>query len=270
MRRSFLPVFPSRSSFRLWRNLVSVVDQQAWLAAGRVRRLLVRVLLVLGGAFAVTAIGWLLCAGTANAGELPAVPSVPSVVAGVGAAVAQVSTQDVAAPELPSTPLPDTGLANVTQQVHLPATAVGDRLVPAVAPVVEPLVPVQPKAHRWATVVAQPMSQPAAATVPVRSVTTEPVQYKHVPGHATQQSTSHRTAATPPLRTRPHAPSLPPLQPAGSSDANAHGGGSVAGGPGGPQAPFQHVLGNGLDLAGTPSAPRLAVVPGQQPGTSPD
>lgn len=248
---------------------MSVVDQQAWLAAGRVRRLLLRVLLVLGGAFGMSVVCWLLCAGSANAGELPTVPSVPSVVAGVGDTVAAVSTQDVPAPQLPSTPLPDTGLAKVTQQVHLPTAAVDDKVVPVVAPVVAPLVSSDTKAQRPVTPVVRSLSQPVAAPAPVRSVTMEPVQHKHVTGLVAQRSTDHGTATTP-LRARPHGPALPPLQPAGSSDANVHGGGSVTGGPSGTQAPFQHVLGTGVDVAGTPATPRLAVVPGQQPGTSPD
>ena len=47
-------------------------------------------------------------------------------------------------------------------------------------------------------------------------------------------------------------------------------GGPVFRFPMGRLVPFTHVLGSGLNLACAPSMPRLAVAPGQQPGTSPD
>src|SRR6202000_3379485 len=73
-----------------------------------------------------------------------------------------------------------------------------------------------------------------------------------------------------PAPQQPRKPLLPPIQPAGSSDSSAHGPTSLAGGPGGTHVPFTHFPGSGLNLARSPSTPRLAVAPGQQPGTSPD
>lgn len=259
---------------------MSVVDQRVWLAAGRVRRLLVRVLLVLGGAFAVTVIGWLLCAGSANADELPAVPSVPSVLAGVDNVVAQVSTPDIPAAKLPSGPLSDPGLGKglgkVAQQVHLAVTGVGDKVAPSIPPatdLVPSVVPV-PKAPQPAEPATQPLAPLATTGAPPAPLSASPattrlVQYRHIAAQSVQRPTPQRPAPVP-SGVGPHLPLLPPLQPASSSDSSAHGAGGVAGGPGGAQTAFPHVLGNGLNLAGPPSMPRLAVAPGQQPGTSPD
>lgn len=281
---------PLQIVFPFWRNRVSVVDQRVWLAAGRVRRLLVRVLLVLGGAFAVTVLGWLLCAGSANADELPTVPSVPSVVGGVDDAVTQVSTPDLKPAALPSNPLrgdalsgaalPDSGLADtgladadlgkVTRQVHLAVSGVGDKVTPAVRPAADLVAAVTPVVHAQPVeAVAEPVT-PQAAAVPVPPrVTVVSVPHKHTAGPPIQLPAPVRSTPAS-SGAMPHTPMLPPLQPAGSSDSNAHGTGGVAGGSPGAQSSFTHVIGSGLNLAGTPGTPRVAVAPGQQPGTSPD
>jgi hypothetical protein len=220
-----------------------------------VRRLLVRVLLVLGGACTATVVGWLLCAGSANADELPAipsVPSVPSVLHDLGNA-AQVSTPDIHAVTLPRNPLPDPGLGKVTQQVRL--TVPAD--VPApVTPTVHAVAPKQAEQHHAVTPQAQPQHRHASTPAGrVRAKLSRPAPRPVPPA----------PAPVPPHKTVP-----PPSQPAGSSDSSAHGAGGSAGGSGGALAPLAHVLGHGLNLAGAPSTPRLAVVPGAQPGTSPD
>jgi hypothetical protein len=243
-----------------------------WLAAGRVCRLLVRVLLVLGGAFAVTVLGWLLCAGSANAAELPTVPSVPSVLAGVDSTVAQVSTPDIRAPKLASSPLPDNtlpdpGLGKVTQQVHLTTIGVGDRVTPAVPRASDLVAAVVPAGHAQpAKPVTRAVTRPVAVTPAPPTVS---VPHRHVVQQQVRRTVPQRSAPAP-SGVGPHLPALPPLQPAGSSDSNAHGAGGVAGGSGGAQSSVTHVIGGGLNLAGTPSTPRIAVAPGQQPGTSPD
>lgn len=239
---------------------MSVVDQRAWLAAGRVRRLLVRVLLVLGGAFAVTVIGWLLCAGSASADVLPSVPSVPSVLQDLGTA-AHVSTPDIRAAELPANPLPDPGLGKVTQQVRLAVPEVPAKATPVVDVVAPPAS---------APVVARPKAVVVHQVVPQQAAPA-PVQHRHtVAPSGRVDRPAPQPVAPAPTGATPHRPVLPPLQPAGSSDSSAHGAGGFAGGSGGAQAPIAHVLGAGLNLAGAPSTPRLAVVPGAQPGTSPD
>lgn len=252
---------------------MSFVDHRVGLVAGRVRLLLARALVVLGGVFAITAVGWLLSAGSANADTLPPVPVIPSVVSAIAP---QLSTPDIKPPALPAAPaLP---LDGVTKQVHVAVAGVGDKVdkvekvAPAVAPVTDPVL------HQEHPVtLAKPAVVPThrhvstpSATASVKAdtlVTDVLVQHRHV------------TVATPVRARHPvppaplnghHAPPLPPLQPAGSSDSSAHGAGSVAGGAGGAHLPFTHVLGGGLNLACAPSTPRIAVAPGQQPGTSPD
>lgn len=255
---------------------MSFVDHRVGLAAGRVRLLLARALVVLGGAFAVTAVGWLLCAGSASADTLPPVPVIPSVVSAIAP---QLSTPDIKPPALRAAPaLP---LDGVTKQVHVAVSGVGDKVdkvhkvAPAVTPVTDPVLhqdrPVAP-AKRVVVPTQHHVSTPAATVeaAPATPVTLVPdvlVQHRHVIVTPMQ---AQRPVPLAPPGAGHHTPLLPPLQPAGSSDSSAHGAGSVAGGAGGAHLPFTHVLGGGLNLAGAPSTSRIAVAPGQQPGTSPD
>jgi hypothetical protein len=260
---------PLQIVIRFWRNRVSVVDQRALLAPGRVRRLLVRVLLVLGGAFAVTVVGWLLCAGSANADELPTVPSVPAVLAGIDKAT-HLSTPDIQPAGLPASPLPDTGLGKVAQQVRLTVPDVAAKIAPAV-PVVDitPVVaPASKPVGQPRTVVREVAPEQVAAPAPVAAPASVP--FRHVVTGGMTERRASRSTVPAPTGAAPHRPALPPLQPAGSPDSSAHGTGGFADGSGGAQAPFTPVLGNGLNLVGMPSTPRLAVVPGAQPGSSPD
>jgi hypothetical protein len=245
-----------------------------------VRRLLVRTLVVLGGAVAVTVIGWLLSAGSANAAQLPSVPSVLSGATGAtDQAADQLSTPDLTAtvksvlkPDLDSALPAPPSLDTVTKQV----TGVSDRVTPAVVPAVS-LAPHKESAPEPVTThaVAHTVTRPAA---PVRSLRhTVSVAYRHVSTTAAVELPGARHQVPPAPRVDTdrgvghHTPQLPPLQPAGSSsDSSAHGLGGLASGPGSTLVPFTHVLGDGLNLAGPPSTPRPGVAPGQQPGTSPD
>lgn len=238
---------------------MSVVDQRVGLAAGRVRRLLVRVLLVLGGVCVATVLGWLLSAGSASAAPLPGVPRVPSA---VSAAVDHVSTSDLVAIVRPV--LPTASLDGVTKQVHVAVGGVGDRVPPTV-PVTVPEPPAPTTTGHAASHVT-PAAHPVRPVHPVHRHAAPPAHHRHTTGTApVQRPGAHHTVPTP-----AHRGHVPPLPPVSSSDSGAHGGGGVAGGAGGAPVPFQHVLGTGRHLAGTPSTPRPAVAPGQQPGTSPD
>jgi hypothetical protein len=264
---------------------VSVVDQPAWLVTGVVRRSLLRAVLVLGGACAVTVIGWLFCAGSANADVLPSVPGVPSALSAVSSDVSAVVPTKVGSLSTPD-------LHAVATQVRHTVTGVGERVAPSVVPAAAlvphtDLVPLavhvvqigpqragQPAAAKPAT--AHPSAHTARRVGPAPSRARQPFVAQH------RQVSDSRVSygATPlpgpagsspsPVDVDHHSPALPPLQPAGSSDSSAHGAGGVAGGPGGAQIPFTHVLGDGLTMAGTSSTPRLAAGPGRQPGTSPD
>ncbi len=243
---------------------MSAVDQSVWVRAGRVRRSLVRVLLVLGGALVATGVGWLLSSASASADVLPTVPLPP-----LSSVTDVISTP---APTLPTPPLPSTppDLGQVAQQVHLTVSGVGAR-VPTVP---EPAAELVPLVGTVAAPVGHPLAAPAA-TPPSSAVTQAVfrpgtvVAHRHSVGsHAGQRTggTGTTQAGGPVHR----LPALPPVQPAGSGDANAHGSGGAAGGAGGPQLPFVTVLGAAPHSAGRPATPRLPVAPGQQPGTSPD
>jgi hypothetical protein len=235
--------------------------------------LLVRVLLVLAGAVVTTGIGWLLSTASASADVLPTVPVPPLssvtdaiVVPAVPTAPALPST--LSAPALPSSPA---DLDQVTQQVHLAVSGVGDRVPPATAPVAG-IVPL-------AGVVSTPDLRPLTATAPksTPSIVVPPVPVRPaivvVHRHSVTPETVRPTGGTgmaPADNQRRRLPVLPPLQPAGSSDANVHGSGGSTGGAGGTQLPFVTLLGAAPHSIGMPMTPRLPVAPGQQPGTSPD
>lgn len=247
---------------------MSVVDQRAALAAG-VRRFLVRMALVVGGVFAVTAIGWLVSGTAAHADELPSVPPVSALLDHAGHALSTPDIKPVASiTKTLDKALPDK--ATLTKTTGLDKTVLAKALPPA--PVID-------------TVTKQVVPDHARVTTSV------PVVH-HEAGHATamvtrsvaihQQSRSVRVLPAPmpmpmpvPVRPAPaghhhDGPVLPPVQPVGSSDSTMHGTGGLAGGAGGASLPATPVLGGGLQSAGTPSTPRLAVAPGLQPGTSPD
>ncbi len=271
---------------------VSVVDQRASLATGAVRRLLLRAVLVLGGVFAVTVIGWLCCASSANADVLPSAPAVPSVLSSVAADPTAASvTSDVAA----VTPkqveqLAVSSLSAVGKQAHGTVTEVSQRVAPSVIPAADLVkhTDLVPLATRVVPTGTRPATKDAAATQagprpsahPVRRVSPALSQpwrpffvvvqhHRHVSQSATPRPRS--AGATPsPVGVDHHSPAMPPLQPAGSSDSSAHSGGGVAGGPGGAQVRCTHFLGDGLTMADTSSTPRIAAGPGRQPGTSPD
>jgi hypothetical protein len=273
---------------------VSVVDQRAWLATGAVRQLLLRAVLVLGGAFAVTVIGWLFCAGSANADVLPSAPSVPSVLSSVTSDVTAVAPK-----KLGTLAVPD--LAAVGKQAHHVVNDLSDRVVPSVAPATD-LVPhtdLLPLAERVVPAVAHLDTKPTTTTTakpttmstPVHQATAHPlahkatrvspapswsrqpfvpvVQHRHVAqGSAPMPRPADSTPS--PAGVGHHSPALPPLQPAGSSDSSGHGGTSTTGSTGGAQIPCTNLVADGLTMADTSSTPRITAGPGRQPGTSPD
>lgn len=248
---------------------MSVVDQRV---PGLTRRLLVRALVVLGGVFAVTAIGWLLSSTSAHADELPTIPVVPSVLS---------TAAEHATDQLPTVDAPNAADLNAALQPALHAalpvrpsldrvtqvTHVTQQVRTAVTSVSAPVPPLAPVAHHAA---ATP-TRPAAPTAPAarHRAVPAPSMARHPRSAPIELPGAHPTAPAP-AHQQPHKPLLPPVQPASSSDSSAHGATGFAGGPSGTSVPFTHVLGTGLLLAGPPSAPRIAVAPGQQPGTSPD
>ena len=247
---------------------MSVVDRGGWVSAGRARRLLVRVLLVLGGALAVTGVGWLIGTATASAEVLPTVPMPP-----LSAVTDVVHTPSVPTPALPTTLPAPASLGQVEQQVHQAVSGVGDRVTPATVPALPVTVPLgiivtEPASHT-------PTVTDIAGATPVTTAALAGVRPQTVLSHRHSVSTvAHvrpRTTDTAPVGApQRHAPALPPAGSSESSDANVHTMGGSAGGAGGAQLPFVTLVGAAPHPVGRPTTPRLPVAPGRQPGTSPD
>lgn len=261
-------------------------DQRAWLVTGVVRRLLLRALLVLSGAFAVTLAGWLLGAASAHADVLPSVPGAPSVPSVPSVLLASSDVTTVPQKSLDELSTPDA--TAIGRHAHIAVRAVGQWVAPSVVSASDvlphgDLVPLaanadlvgrqQSKQQGTVTkMAAHPSARTAAHVSPAKSRQSfVAVACRHVPENA---APAHRAGSTPsPVDVGHHssASSLrPPLQPAGSSDSTVYGGGGVPGAAGGMQIPYTHPLANGVFLAGASSTPRLTTGPGRQPGTSPD
>lgn len=250
---------------------MSVVDRGGWVSAGRARRLLLRVLLVLGGALVVTGIGWLVGTASASAEVLPTVP-VPPLSAVTDVVPAPALPAAVPA-TLPTPALSGSSLGQVEQQVHQAVSGVGDRVTPATAPALPITVPLtitsaEPVNTPPVTETAGATPVPAAAGARPQTV----VSHRHPVGtaaHVRPRTTDTAHVGAP----QHHMPALPPAGSSGSSessDANVHTTGGSAGGAGGAQYPFVTLVGAAPHAVGRPTTPRLPVAPGQQPGTSPD
>lgn len=266
-------------------------------------RLLSRALLVLGGATAATAAAWLLSSGTAAADPLPPVPH-------AAAGVTQVmSTSDSAATpfETPlstavssvADPVTDTGstaLDAVTQpsQHALPlptADSTGLNTVPVELttglratvgqlgdklPVSKDL-PAQLVQHLGRTAVSTPAvpvdAIPVAPTTP-RHLPMQPVpfagQHSHLADHAGDVSGAGQDNHGAPIAPGNPAPSSPltvPAMPGGSGTGGFSGpvGLGLTGGSAGYLFPELHVI----DVL-APATEPAAVMPGKQPGVTPD
>jgi hypothetical protein len=262
-------------------------------------RLLSRALLVLGGATAATATAWLLSSGTAAADTMPSAPQVPAGVTHV------VSTSDSSAtpfetplstavssatdpvtdagstavdavtqPSQHALPLPaadSTGLDQLTTGLRATVGQLGDRL-----PVSKDL-PAQLVQHLGRTPVSTPavpvVAAPVAPATP-RHLPMQPVpfagQHSHLADHAGDLfPAQHGESGTPlaPGHTAPAVPLTVPGMPGGSgtgSFAGPAGLGLPSGAPG-YLFPELHVI-DVLAPATVPSA----VMPGKQPGVTPD
>lgn len=266
-------------------------DQRAWLVTGVVRRLLLRAMLVLGGAFAVTLAGWLLGAVSAHADVLPSVPSAPSVPSVPSVPSLLLASSDVTT--VPQKSLDELATPDATaigRHAHIAVRGAGQSVAPSVVsasdvlphgdlvPLVARVDPAGRQQSKQQSAVTKMASHPSAHTAahvsPAKSRSRQSfaaVARRHVPENA---ALAHRAGSTPSSVDVNHHSSassaLPPLQPAGSSDSSVRGGGGVAGAASGMQIPYTHPLANGGFLAGASSTPLLTTGPGRQPGTSPD
>ncbi|HEY2694566.1 MAG TPA: hypothetical protein VGJ45_03800 [Pseudonocardiaceae bacterium] len=259
-------------------------------------RLLSRALLVLGGATAATAAAWLLSSGTAAADPMPQVPSgvahvvstsdsaatpfetpLSTAVSSVADPVTDAGSTAVDAVTQPSQhalPLPaadSTGLDSLTTGLRATVGQLGDRL-----PVSKDL-PAQLVQHLGRT----PVSTPAVPVVAVpltpatpRHLPMQPVpfasQHSHLADNAGDVSPAQHGEHGTPLAPGNTAPAVPLTVPAMPGGSGAGGFASPAGlgltsGTAGYLFPELHVI----DVL-APAAVPAAVMPGKQPGVTPD
>ncbi|GAA3460561.1 hypothetical protein ACFFSW_20475 [Saccharothrix longispora] len=275
---------------------MSAADQRTGTGASRVRRLLSRALLVAGGALAGTAAAWALSAAPASAqtpvdhddavtgisqaaaplgGALPEVGLTPVEQTRVGQAVQDLDAA-LRSPQVREPQPPD--LNRVAEEIRGAVDQVG---VLFRQPVLPRLVPTAPAAEAPAAQHRQPVTEttPATTAVPVTAGT--PV----VHGVFAQWSRTwldaprHAVAAVPTDSgsSFPGDPSgLPSLPFAPPSGVPAHCtcGGDGAGSAGGGSGPFAAVSTSALDSAVArallPATERNTVMPGKQPGITPD
>lgn len=254
-------------------------------------RLLSRALLVLGGATAATAAAWLLSSGTASAAEMPSVPQVPGITApvtstsdmGVSTTVSSVADAVTEPSQHAVLPLPavpavpaaaPAGLGQLTTGLRDTVGRLGDKLP------VDKDLPTQLVQHLGRT----PVSTPAVPTVAVpvlptpRHLPMQPApfagQHGKTGGVADQTGGAHSDA-----NGAPRAPHNPGNSPFGPLTVPAMPGGNGSGNSGfaGPAGvglasgiaehlfPELHVV----DVL-APAIEPARVMPGKQPGVTPD
>jgi len=265
---------------------MSCVDQRAGTGAGRVRRLLSRALLVVGGTLAGTAAAWVLSATAASA-QVPVLDPIAGIahdalppgaaqgrveaaLAPVGQAVHDLDTA-LSSPRVPEPSSPD--LRRVAEDIRGAVGGVGDWLrLPASRPAPVDVV-VGGAVTRHVT-----ETTPAATAVPVPAGT--PV----VQGVFGKLSRSWLDAPRPPAAASsgtggtslPGDPSGVPSMPFAPLGAPAHCscGGDGSGSSGGGSGPFTAASADRIDPAVaralSPATERNTVRPGKQPGTTPD
>jgi hypothetical protein len=251
-------------------------------------RLLFRALLVLGGATAATAAVWLLSSGTASAAEMPSVPQVPGLTArvmstsdmGVSTTVSSVAdavtepSQDAVLP-LPAVPTAaPAGLGQLTTGLRDTVGQFGDKLP------VDKDLPAQLVQHLGRT----PVSTPAVPTVAVPALPSTP---RHLPmqpapfagqhdrsgGVVDQTGDAYSGANGAPRGPRnpgdsPFGPLTVPVMPgSGSGNGGFAGpaGVGLASGIAEHLFPELHVV----DVL-APAIEPARVMPGKQPGVTPD
>ena len=276
---------------------MSTVEQRGEVKPGRLRRLVTRAVLVLGGAAAATAAAWAIGTATAAADQLP-LPPVDSIGGVVGSGVtagAPARAVDAATGALdpvthdalsamktapvPQLPPPPADLATVTEQVRTAVLGVGARLAPSWTPA-PGLLPapatliggdtapaaLAPQAAMSTAVDPRiddpqgpaPVSNPVA---PARSAHPGSVFPRVVTGHPVPERTTDPGHGLP--------PAVPFAPPAGSPDSGGHATGGLAGGPGvGTSAVV--VPAGVISRPVNPAGVHASIAPGEAPGTTPD
>jgi hypothetical protein len=251
---------------------------------GRMTRLLTRVLFVLGGTVAATALGWLISSATASAATLPDL-TVPGTHAGPVAPVTGVLDK-ITLPAAPAVTVPNLpGPASAVPKLPAPPAAEMSRVAGALRTAVSqlgsrvPAVPVTPLAARPPTSPSAPVgrSGSVSAPAPARPQNTATTVAPIASSSATVVRSLSRQAGGQVLPAAPQpVPTMPNPAPWSPVTVPATPGGSVGGAIG--------AGGLGLvDTSGTFPVPGLDVVrvvpvtvplgrvtTGKQPGITPD
>lgn len=246
---------------------------------GRMARLLTRVLVILGGTVAATALGWLISSATASAATLPdlnlpgthANPAAP-----VTSALTSLTLPAGPAPTVPKLPSPPAGTASmsgVAGELRTAMSRLGSRIPVDRALPVTPLTAQPPASLSAPAGRSGPVSGPAAAR-PLTAVTTVapvPAGSATVVRFLSRQVTGLVSPAAP----RP-VPSMPNPAPWSPVTVPAAPGGSVGGATGAGGLGLVDTSGTfpvpGLDVvrAIPVTVPLGRVTAGKQPGITPD
>jgi hypothetical protein len=271
---------------------MSCVDQRVGTGASRVRRLLSRALLVVGGTLAGSAAAWALSAAPASA-QIPVDHEVVAEVLRTGphgapvaprrsveAALAPVRTDAVGEaargldtalrdPRVRESAPPQ--LRRVADEIRGTVGHVGGRLRPDAEPAPVDVVG-DTVAHRATE------TTPAATAVPI-SAGAPVVQGVFAKLSRTWPTTPRQPVTAPPVDRGPALPGDPsglPSMPVAPLGAPAHCacGGDGSGNPGGGSGPFADASTDHIDAAVAralfPATERNSALPGKQPGSTPD
>ncbi|MET1075311.1 MAG: hypothetical protein ABWY11_21875 [Umezawaea sp.] len=280
---------------------LAAADERAGTGARRVRRALSRALLVLGGAAASTAAAWVLSTTTAAA-EVPESDVVTAVTAGasqhqldgvlpagVTTAIAPVvapATQTVAAIDQALRAEQETApkLDEVVDQLRGGFDEVGSLLEPRWVEVLDPsaLLPIGKAADAVPAAAAVPspivdVAAPVAVGTPVAETPAEPSS-PFGDQWAQQQPVPPRPALGDDARPDfpgdrspvPFAPFAPPVNAPVHCSCGGDGSGSAGNQNSASQAAFATAHDSAVARALKPTTERISVLPGKQPGSTPD
>ncbi|PRY45839.1 hypothetical protein CLV43_10199 [Umezawaea tangerina] len=281
---------------------MSAVDERAGMGARRVRRALGRALLVLGGAAAGTAAAWVLSTATAAA-EAPESDVVTAVSAGasqhqfdevlparMNTAVDPVvapATQTVAgidqalrAEQEKARAATTPKLEEVADQLRGGFDEVGSWFEPRWAEVLDPsaLLPVGKTASAVSQVSPTTSDVVAPATVGTPVVEAPATHHSRFGDQWAQQPVPPRTAQGDESRPDfpgdrspvPFAPFAPPVNTPVHCSCGGDGSGSAGSQNSASQAAFVNAYNSAVARALKPTTERISVLPGKQPGSTPD
>ncbi|HEY3608938.1 MAG TPA: hypothetical protein VGL06_15660 [Pseudonocardiaceae bacterium] len=252
---------------------------------GRITRLLTRVLFVLGGTVAATALGWLISSATASAASLPDL-NVPGTHAGPVAPVTGLLDRiTLPAGPVPTVPNLPAGPTSAVPKLPAPPAAEMSRVAGALRTAVGqlgsrvPAVPVTPLAARPPTSSSAPVGRSGAISgpAPTRPLPAVTIVTAVPAGSATVVRSLPRQAAgqVPPAAPRP-VPTVPNPAPWSPVTVPAAPGGSVGGATGAGGLGLVDTSGTfpvpGLDIVRVVpvTVPLGRVTTGKQPGITPD